>query len=179
MYLTAFLKFDLAQVNILTHTAEIEISNEQRSAMESLKDVHRAQDERESLQSKNSSCVIAKECNYVLPVIQQQNCSDVIQQQTCSVVSPPINHLGVSNKVNNQSKICSGSGYVNGTSIEINNSGLHSLDIQSSEEKTAESGGALWDIFRRVDVPKLEEYLLKHSKEFRHTYCCPVDQVSR
>lgn len=172
------LHFDMADaVNILTHTAEIEISNEQRSAMESLKDVHRAQDERESLQSKNSSCVIAKECNYVLPVIQQQNCSDVIQQQTCSVVSPPINHLGVSNKVNNQSKICSGSGYVNGTSIEINNSGLHSLDIQSSEEKTAESGGALWDIFRRVDVPKLEEYLLKHSKEFRHTYCCPVDQV--
>ncbi|XP_004232586.1 lysine-specific demethylase JMJ26 [Solanum lycopersicum] len=40
-----------------------------------------------------------------------------------------------------------------------------------------ENGGAVWDIFRRQDVPKLEDYLKEHQKEFKHTLGSPVDQV--
>ncbi|KAK7258496.1 hypothetical protein RIF29_24075 [Crotalaria pallida] len=49
------------------------------------------------------------------------------------------------------------------------------LEAESGSEDVL--GGAVWDIFRRQDVPKLIEYLRKHKNEFRHIGNFPVESV--
>ncbi|KAJ4876682.1 Transcription factor jumonji (jmjC) domain-containing protein [Raphanus sativus] len=51
-------------------------------------------------------------------------------------------------------------------------------NCNADESSETLHGGAVWDIFRREDVPKLIEYLKRHKHAFRHLYNEPVKSVS-
>ncbi|XLR26642.1 hypothetical protein S83_054542 [Arachis hypogaea] len=64
-----------------------------------------------------------------------------------------------------------------GPELRESKQGLEKDTLQTEDGAEVALGGAVWDIFRRQDVPKLIEYLRKHKNEFRHIKNHPVDSV--
>ncbi|KAK9691428.1 hypothetical protein RND81_09G196100 [Saponaria officinalis] len=142
-------------VNILTHTAEVTLNPTNLKAISKLKKLHSLHDQKEIIGKKlpeNGEACDKKQTDLDLPI-------SVVDVGDLTAKHQNIEKCGGDNPDNT---------FGDKASVPP------SVEVEGSEEC---SGGALWDIFRREDVPKLQEFLKAHYREFRHMYCNPLLQV--
>ncbi|CAN4120715.1 unnamed protein product [Withania somnifera] len=159
-------------VNVLMHTQPVVPTVEQLSAIENLKQIHKAQDQREFVGNAFRILDDFMDCIH--------NVNGKSDGKGMNFAQEKQNYDGL--KVENSSK--SENKKYSQQSVKADcqknkegedSSSLVVLDRSEGFEEA--DGGALWDVFRRQDVPKLEEYLRKHFREFRHIYGSPLPQV--
>lgn len=171
------------QVNILTHTTKVNVDHKQHEIIEKLRKQQEVED------SKELCPGIAE-----APDSQRFDRTETIdfysEESTVNNRSCLIETMDKGKDINKGENIISDMDYVDTSGRtsppnEINPSSNALAIVEANvalETKQdcaeVECGGAVWDIFRRQDVPKLIEYLQRHWREFRHFNNSPVASVS-
>jgi len=162
---------------VLTHIAEVKLNSKQLTTIEKLKQKHFEQDKRELFGDDHggeTDTDMLKNSSSIINVLDNQNSVRVMEHEIglCDWKEVDQFHQSGYNEIATAKEdglLCESEvKEVDKVEIKLENDLLVGGDA---------SEGALWDIFRRQDVSKLQEYMKKHFREFRHVHCCPLKQV--
>lgn len=189
-----FLLVFSSQVNILAHTSDVPVSEEQLSKIRKLLKKHNAQNQRESSgitsDEKNVSKVKGKsslhsekkeeagiqdligEEMHLRKRVARVSCSSAAILEACSRNLKEDNML-LGGESDSDSEVLLHCGTIRGSESSEDKKNCRVQNQSSNhygKELLVESRGAQWDVFRRQDVPMLIEYLKRHCNEFAHTH---------
>ncbi|XP_050227373.1 lysine-specific demethylase JMJ28 isoform X2 [Mercurialis annua] len=173
-------------VNILTHTADIPVSTEQLNYIRKLMTKHKEQNQVNGVAPLDGQNM--EEVGMHDMITEEMSLhKKVARMSWFSAASREVH----TSKIKNRDLLLDGdddSDSDTDTDTEVskffvgpvrNSRALENLKFQGKhressdqfrKQKPAESCGSRWDVFRRQDVPKLVEYLRRHSNEFTQTY---------
>ena len=168
-------------MNVLTHTAEVKLTPEQLASITKLKQNHHVQDQQE-LFGMSSKVDRNKpgDGSFDISTCDKQSSDRGGDQESEVIVEQGqdgYSSLNGNNLVREFVMEESGKAKVDQEEFMENGRSSETFGNKIEEVEDVE-GGAIWDIFRRQDVPKLQDYLKKHFMEFRYVHCCPVSQVT-